>query len=85
MNLGAIIPVMNPDKIRHSCCTNNSKKRMKKNILIAAAGVIAGTALITYLIKRKKLRASEILNLKRTNTRSHHLTDVFSKAKDHVM
>ena len=52
---------------------------MNNKIMIAGATVAA--AIATYLIKRMKTsnRPSEAIAVKK----SHHLTDVFAKAKNH--
>ena len=55
---------------------------MKSKLIIAGgAALLAGAALITYLMKKNKpvKQVREYQPLKKT----HHLTDVFAHAKNH--
>ena len=54
---------------------------MKTKLIIAAA-TVAGAFLVTYLMKKKKSnkRIAEPVPVKK----SHHLTDVFAHAKNHI-
>ena len=54
---------------------------MKRNMIIVTALAVAGTA--TYFIRKNLLSGSpEKMN---EQVRSHHLTNAFSKAKQHAV
>lgn len=54
---------------------------MNKKILIAGA-TVCGAAIVSYFIKRMK--ASKRLSETTSERKSHHLTDVFVRAKNHT-
>ncbi|CAN5737988.1 hypothetical protein BH11BAC4_BH11BAC4_16120 [soil metagenome] len=54
---------------------------MKKNTIIAV-GIAAGTAIITYLIQKRKAKKSAPANM--VAQKSHHSTLVFSNAKNRL-
>ena len=54
---------------------------MKTKVIIAAA-TVAGALLVTYLMKKKQ--ASKLIADEVPLKKSHHLTDVFAHAKNHI-
>ena len=55
---------------------------MKRNMIIATAMAVAGVA--TYFIRRR-LTSSSGTNTTQPTPRSNHLTNAFSKAKQHAI
>ena len=54
---------------------------MKKNIIIAAA-IVAGSGAAAYLLRKFLPGNKNMEDL--TRQRSHHITDAFARAKNHV-
>jgi len=55
-----------------------SKNNMRTKSIIAGLVVLAAAMTTYFIIKRKNRKVAEPVQ------RTHHLTDVFSKAKSHV-
>ena len=55
---------------------------MKRTLVFATTAAIIATAVITYLFMRRKQNINTPTPL--SGNRSHHLTNVFADAKNHI-